>query len=395
MEFCKTHLLKVQEENLYRKPVRYRFLDAVHVELEGKTYLSLSTNNYLGLTHSSAVQQAAIDAIFHYGTGSGGARLTTGSHPLYQELEEELAAFKKTEAAVVFNAGYMANVGVISALVGRGDIIFSDELNHASIIDGCCLSRAHRVVYRHGNIDDLAEKLKNTPCSGRRLIVTDGVFSMDGDIAPLNEIAALGETYEAMIMVDDAHAVGILGRGGCGTTDHFGLQGRIHIQMGTLSKSLASEGGYVAGSQVLIDYLINKARSFIFSTALSPATVGAAHGALLELQNHPELVETVLQNAQYVREALASAGVPVEGSITPILPIMVGEAARAVEMVALLKDEGLLVSAIRPPTVPSGSSRLRLTISAAHDRKELAKAVESIIAVSRRVKLSCKKDVKR
>jgi 8-amino-7-oxononanoate synthase len=387
MEFCKTYLLKVQEQNLYRKPVSYRFSDAVHVKLEGKTYLSLSTNNYLGLTHSSAVQQAAVDAISQYGTGSGGARLTTGSHPLYQKLEQGLAAFKKTEAAVVFNTGYMANVGVISALSGKGDVIFSDALNHASIIDGCCLSKAHRVVYRHGDMDDLAEKLKDTPCSGRRLIVTDGVFSMDGDIAPLDDIAALGETYEAMIMVDDAHAVGVLGHGGCGTVDHFGLQGRVDIQMGTLSKSLASEGGYVAGSQSLIAYLMNKARSFIFSTALSPATVGAAHGALLELQNHPELVETVLQNAQYVREALTFAGVPVEGNMTPILPIMVGEAALAVKMVELLKEEGLLVSAIRPPTVPPGSSRLRLTISAAHDRKELAQAVESIIAVSRKVKL--------
>ncbi len=387
MEFCKTYLLKVQEQNLYRKPVSYRFSDAVHVELEGKTYLSLSTNNYLGLTHSTAVQQAAVDAICQYGTGSGGARLTTGSHPLYQKLEQGLAVFKKTEAAVVFNTGYMANVGVISALSGKGDVIFSDALNHASIIDGCCLSRAHRVVYRHGDMDDLAEKLKNTPCSGRRLIVTDGVFSMDGDIAPLDDIAALGETHGAMVMVDDAHAVGVLGHGGCGTVDHFGLQGKVDVQMGTLSKSLASEGGYVAGSQVLIDYLINKARSFIFSTALSPATVGAAHGALLELQNHPELVATVLQNAQYVREALTAAGVPVEGNMTPILPIMVGEAALAVTMVALLKEEGLLISAIRPPTVPPGSSRLRLTISAAHDRKELAKAVESIIAVSKKVKL--------
>jgi len=387
MEFCKAYLLKVQEQNLYRKPVIYRFSDAVHVELEGKTYLALSTNNYLGLTHSFAVQQAAIDAISQYGTGSGGARLTTGSHPLYQKLEQGLAAFKKTEAAVVFNTGYMANVGVISALSGKGDVIFSDALNHASIIDGCCLSKAHRVLYRHGDMEDLAEKLKDTPCSGRRLIVTDGVFSMDGDITPLNDIVALGETYEAMIMVDDAHAVGVLGHGGCGTVDHFGLQGRVDIQMGTLSKSLASEGGYVAGSQALIAYLMNKARSFIFSTALSPATVGAAHGALLELQNHPELVETVLQNAQYVREALTFAGVPVEGNMTPILPIMVGEAALAVKMVELLKEEGLLVSAIRPPTVPPGSSRLRLTISAAHDRKELAQAVESIIAVSRRVKL--------
>lgn len=387
MEFCKTYLSKVKAQDLYRESVSYQFLDAVHIELEGKIYLALSTNNYLGLTHSSNVKQAAIDAILQYGTGSGGARLTTGSHPLYESLEQALATFKGTEAAVIFNTGYMANVGVISALAGKEDVIFSDELNHASIIDGCRLSKAHTVVYNHADMDDLAGKLKETSCSGQRLIVTDGVFSMDGDIAPLDEIVALGKAHGALIMVDDAHAVGVLGHGGCGTVDHFGLQGQVDIQMGTLSKSLASEGGYVAGSQELITYLINRARSFIFSTALSPATVAAAQAALCELKATPELVSTLLGNAQYVREALTSAGVPVEGSVTPILPIMVGEAALAVEMVALLKEKGLLVSAIRPPTVAPGTSRLRLTVSAAHDRKELAQAVESIIAVSRKLKL--------
>jgi 8-amino-7-oxononanoate synthase len=387
VEFCKKVLSELKEQALYREPVSYQPLDAVHMQLEGKRYLALSANNYLGLTHSPAVQQAAINAVLLYGTGSGGARLTTGSHPLYESLEQDIAAFKGTEAAVVFNTGYMANVGVISSLAGKGDVIFSDEFNHASIIDGCRLSRAHTVVYRHADMADLAAKLKNTPCSGRRLIVTDGVFSMDGDIAPLDEIAQLGQVYQAMIMVDDAHAVGVLGHGGCGTADHFGLKEKIHIQMGTLSKSLAAEGGYVAGSQELIAYLINKARSFIFSTALSPAVVAAAQAALSQLKTSPQLVAALLGNAQYVRQALASAGVPVEGSVTPILPIMVGEAALAVRMAALLKEQGLLVTAIRPPTVAPGTSRLRLTISAAHDRKELAQAVESIIAVSRKLKL--------
>jgi 8-amino-7-oxononanoate synthase len=387
VEFCKKVLSELKEQALYREPVSYQPLDAVHMQLEGKRYLALSANNYLGLTHSPVVQQAAIDAVLRYGTGSGGARLTTGSHPLYESLEQDIAAFKGTEAAVVFNTGYMANVGVISSLAGKGDVIFSDEFNHASIIDGCRLSKAHTVVYRHADMADLAAKLKTTPCSGRRLIVTDGVFSMDGDIAPLDEIAQLGQVYQAMIMVDDAHAVGVLGHGGCGTADHFGLKEKIQIQMGTLSKSLAAEGGYVAGSQELIAYLINKARSFIFSTALSPAVVAAAQAALSQLKTSPQLVATLLGNAQYVRQALTSAGVPVEGSVTPILPIMVGEAALAVRMAALLKEQGLLVTAIRPPTVAPGTSRLRLTISAAHDRKELAQAVESIIAVSRKLKL--------
>ena len=387
MKFYKEYLFEVKKQALYREPVSYRFLDAVHVELAEKTYLSLSTNNYLGLTHSPAVQQAAMEAISQYGTGSGGARLTTGSHPLYEKLEQALAVFKGTEAAVVFNTGYMANVGTISALAGKGDVIFSDELNHASIIDGCRLSKAQTVIYRHANMADLAEKLKNIHCQGQRLVVTDGVFSMDGDIAPLDQIVDLGKKYQAMIMVDDAHAVGVLGHGGCGTVDHFGLQGKVDIQLGTLSKSLASEGGYVAGSQELIAYLINKARSFIFSTALAPATVATAQAALSELQSTPELVHKLLGNAQYVREALRNSGVSVEGSVTPILPIMVGEVGLAVEMVEQLKEKGLLVSAIRPPTVAPGTSRLRLTISAAHDRKELAQAIDSIIAISRKLKL--------
>lgn len=387
MDSCKKYLMEVKNQALYREPVSYRFLDAAHVELEKKIYLALSTNNYLGLTHSPAVQQAAMEAISQYGTGSGGARLTTGSHPLYKKLEQALAVFKGAEAAVVFNTGYMANAGTISALAGKGDVIFSDALNHASIIDGCRLSKAQTVIYRHTDMADLAVKLKNTHCQGQRLVVTDGVFSMDGDIAPLDQIVELGKAYQAMIMVDDAHAVGVLGHGGCGTVDHFGLRGKVDIQMGTLSKSLASEGGYVAGSQELIAYLMNKARSFIFSTALSPATVAAAYAALSEMQDNPELIRKLLGNAQYVRGALKIAGVPVEGAITPIVPIMVGEAALAVEMVRLLKEKGLLVSAIRPPTVAPGSSRLRLTVSAAHDRKELAQAVESIVAVSKELKL--------
>lgn len=387
MEFCSSYLSRAKRENLYRKPTGYRFLDAVHVEQDGKQYLALSTNNYLGLTHVPAVQQAAVEAVFQYGTGAGGARLTTGSHPLYQKLEQDLADFKGTEAAVVFNTGYMANVGVISAIAGKGDVIFSDELNHASIIDGCRLSKAHTVIYNHADMEDLAEKLKHTSCTGLRLVVTDGVFSMDGDIAPLDQIVALGKQYGAVIMVDDAHGVGVLGQGGRGTVDYFGLQGKVEIQMGTLSKSLASEGGYAAGSRDLIAYLMNKARSFIFSTALSPATVGAAYGALGELERHPERVYRLLENTRYMREMLKRAGIPVLGEITPILPVLAGEPERAVQMAALLKKAGLLVSAIRPPTVPSASSRLRLTVSAAHDKKELARAVDSIIAVSKALAL--------
>lgn len=387
MEEWKDYITTVKELDLYRAPVSYDPLDAVHVEAQGQRYLLLATNNYLGLTHSLAVKQAAMAAVEQYGTGSGGARLTTGSHPLYEKLEKKIAAFKGVEAALVFNTGYMANVGTISAVVSKGDVVFSDELNHASIIDGCRLSKGQTVVYRHADMNQLAELLKNTPCLGRRLIVTDGVFSMDGDIAPLDHIVKLAEEYEAMVMVDDAHAVGVLGRGGRGTVDHFGLKGRVHIQVGTLSKSLASEGGYVAGSQALIQYLVNKARSFIFSTALSPATIGAGYAALEELENNPELVDKVLTNADYMRTALVQAGLKIDGRVTPILPILVGEAGIAVQMAQQLKEAGLIVSAIRPPTVMPGASRLRLTVSAAHHHDDLVKAVEIIIAVSKRLKL--------
>lgn len=383
MDFFTEYIQSVTAQDLYRQPVSYHPLDAIHVECQGEAYLLLATNNYLGLTHSPKVKQEMIDAVQQYGTGSGGARLTTGSHPLYEKLEQELAKFKGAEAALVFNTGYMANVGTISAVVNQGDVVFSDALNHASIIDGCRLCKGQTVIYRHADMNHLAELLANTPCLGRRFIVTDGVFSMDGDIAPLDQIVGHAEKHGAMVMVDDAHAVGVIGQGGRGTVDYFGLQGRVHIQMGTLSKSLAAEGGYVAGSQGLIHYLANKARSFIFSTALGPGTVAAAYAALQELQTTPALVDKLLTNARYMRTALTKAGLEVGGTVTPILPIMVGEAALAVKMSEQLKAAGLIVSAIRPPTVAPGASRLRLTVSAAHEQGDLERAVEIIIKVGK------------
>ena len=383
MEFWTHYINQVKQDDLYRSPVCYQPLDAVHVEAEGQKYLLLATNNYLGLTHCPAVQQGAMAAIKQYGTGSGGARLTTGSHPLYEKLERQLALFKGTEAALVFNTGYMANVGVMSAVVTQGDVIFSDALNHASIIDGCRLAKGKTVVYGHADMAHLAQVLEKTPCQGQRFIVTDGVFSMDGDIAPLDKIVELAEQYQAVVMVDDAHAVGVIGKDGRGTVDYFGLTDRVQIQVGTLSKSLAAEGGYVAGSQALINYLVNKARSFIFSTALSPGTVAAGYVALQELQARPELVDTLRHNGDYVRTALVAAGLQIDGGGTPIIPILVGEAAIAIKMAQQLKEQGLIVSAIRPPTVQPGASRLRLTVSAAHEKADLVRAVEIIIAVSK------------
>lgn len=385
MDLLHTALQQLEQDNLYRRLVDYTPQDAVHAEIEGRQYLMMAANNYLGLTHHLAVRQAAATASLTYGTGSGGSRLTTGNHLFYRQLESKLAAFKGTEAALVFNTGYMANVGTISALAEQGDVIFSDELNHASIIDGCRLSRARTVVYGHSNMDQLASLLTNTPCSGRRFIITDGVFSMDGDIARLADIVQLAQKANAFVMVDDAHATGVIGPGGRGTAAHFGLEGQVHISMGTLSKSLGSEGGYVAGSQLLIDYLVNKARSFIFSTALAPATVAAALAALNQLSSKPDMVEKLAANAQYLRTELNLAGFDTCGSTTAIVPVLVGDAALTVEFARLLRDEGILVSAIRPPTVPVGSSRLRITVSAAHNQVELTEASKAICTIGRRL----------
>ncbi|HWR43055.1 8-amino-7-oxononanoate synthase [Sporomusa sp.] len=378
MQFLADYLEQVKAKNLYRQIVTYNPVSPARVQMGGQTYLMMASNNYLGLTHNPAVQQAAVDAIWLYGTGAGGARLTTGTFPLFEQLEQELATFKETEAALVFNTGYMANVGVISALAGPDDVIFSDELNHASIIDGCRLSRAQVAVYRHTDMEHLQGLLKDTACQGKRLIITDGVFSMDGDIAPLDTIAELAERYNAIIIVDDAHATGVIGPGGKGTAAHFGVKDRVQVQIGTLSKALGAEGGFVAGSWELIDYIKNKARSFIFSTALAPGAIAAALAALRELSSRPELVTKLNENAQHVRNLLKAGNMPVLDGITPIIPVMVEEADEAVWMTSELKKQGIIITAIRPPTVPVGTSRLRLTVTAAHERDELDAAVDAI-----------------
>lgn len=393
MDFISDWLAEIKQQDLYRKTRTYYPSDATHVRIEGKEYLMLAANNYLGLTHCPSVQQAAIEAIREYGTGSGGARLISGTHPLYPLLEQELADFKGTEAAVVFNTGYMANVGVISAIAGVGDVIFSDELNHASIIDGCRLSRARTIVFRHSDMDHLTKLLTQTTCRGRRLIVVDGVFSMDGDIAPLDAIVELAERHNAMVMVDDAHATGVIGPGGRGTVAYFGLKNRVLLQMGTLSKALAAEGGYVAGNRKVVEYLVNKARSFIFSTALSPATIAAACAALREVTARPELVARLSSNARIIRQMLLAAGFSIGQGSTPIIPVMVGSAGTAVALARELKNNGVIITAIRPPTVPAGTSRLRLAVSAAHDESELAQAVQKISEASEKLGILERKNI--
>lgn len=380
MQFLTDFLEQAKAGNLYRKTVTYNPITSTCVQMDGQRYLMLASNNYLGLTHDPAVQQAAIEAIRLYGTGAGGARLTTGTYLLVDQLEQELARFKEAEAALVFNTGYMANLGVLSSLAETKDVIFSDELNHASIIDGCRLSRAQVAVYRHADVEHLHKLLKNTVCQGKRLIVTDGVFSMDGDLAPLGEITRLGEIYDAIIVVDDAHSTGVIGPGGKGTAAHFGVSDKVQVQIGTLSKALGAEGGFVAGSKELIDYIKNKARSFIFSTALAPATIAAALAALRQLVTRPEMVTRLTDNTQYVRRLLQAAKLPVVDGVTPIIPIIAGAEEDAVRLASELKQQGIIITAIRPPTVPAGTSRLRLTVSAAHEQDELAWAVDIITA---------------
>ena len=376
-----------KQTGLERRRPDWRPIDAAHVQRGTETVLLLASNNYLGLTHHPAVQAAAREAVA-FGAGSGGARLTTGGNHLALALEKELADFKGTEAVCLFNTGYMANVGVISSLTEAGDVVFSDALNHASLIDGCRMSRAKCVVYAHSDAADLARLLAETPVNGQRFIITDGVFSMDGDIAPLPELVELAARYNACLLVDDAHSVGVLGADGAGTASYFGLKDAVPITIGTLSKALGSEGGYVASSRLIVDHLVNTARSFIFSTAFSPATVAAARAALALLRAEPERVADLQRKGRLLRDALRVGGFYIDDSPTPIIPLIVGDAERATRFSEALLSEGILASAIRPPTVPIGTSRLRLSVSGAHTDRELLTAAERIITIGRRLGLT-------
>jgi 8-amino-7-oxononanoate synthase len=375
-------LNQIKAKGLYRQMSYLQSPQSAHVQIAGVNMLMMSSNSYLGLCFDERLKRAAKEAIEQYGTGSGGSRLTTGSYEIHKKLEEEIAAFKGAEAALVFNTGYMANVGVITAIADKNWVIFSDRLNHASIVDGCRLSGAEIIVYEHGNPADLENKIKQK--QGRSaLIVTDGLFSVDGDIAPLPEIMEIASKYKILLMVDDAHATGVLGENGGGTLDYFGLTGGVDIMMGTLSKALASEGGFVAGSQSLIDYLVNQARSFIFSTALSPATIAVSLAALNVVRTQPAIRQALLANTIYFRTQLRAAGFAVADHPTPIISIVLGEPAVAVEFSFRLRKKGIFASAIRPPTVPPGTSRLRISIMATHTREDLEQALWAIEQVGR------------
>ena len=367
-------LVKRQEESQFRSPRTYTPIDATHVMYEGSTYLMMASNNYLGLTHHPHVKDRALQAIQQYGTGSSGARLTSGSFPLFQELEPRLAQWKDCEKALTFTAGFMANLGTISALVHKGDIIFSDELNHASLIDGCRLSGAKVQVYPHKDVAGLESLLSQSKHYGMRFIITDGVFSMDGDIAPLPELLELAERYDALLIVDDAHATGVIGEGR-GTAHHFHCENPRIITTGTMSKALGSIGGYVCGSQTIIDYIINHSRPFIFATALSPADIGTSIGALEVLVEEPSVYQKLRSNTEYMHNALQSLGIP-SSDDTPIFPIIIGSNEDTLEASRLCEREGIILSGIRPPTVPVNTGRLRLTVTAAHTEAELQRVIQ-------------------
>jgi 8-amino-7-oxononanoate synthase len=356
------------------------------VLLDGKPVLLLCSNNYLGLADHPRVREAAAEAAMRWGVGAGSSRLVSGTMTIHGRLEERLATFERSEACLLFGSGYLANIGVIGALAGRGDVVFSDELNHASIIDGCRLSRAEVVVYRHRDVEHLDWSLRRHP-GERRLIVTDSVFSMDGDVAPLTDIVELADVHGARLMVDEAHATGNLGPNGRGAVAAAGLEGEIDVIVGTLGKALGSYGAYACASSEIVRYLVNTARSLIFSTAPAPPAVAAALAALELLQEHPQRVQRLRSNARVLRRALAAEGFPVADSEMHIVPLIVGDERAAMRMCQEAIARGAFAQAIRPPTVPMGTSRLRLTAMASHTATELQMAAGVFGDAARRLGL--------
>jgi glycine C-acetyltransferase len=353
---------------------------------DGREVINLASNNYLGLTSHRALRKASLEAVRKFGVGAGAVRTIAGTMKLHMELEEQIAKFKQVEACVVFQSGFAANAGTVSAVLGKEDLIISDELNHASIIDGARLSKATIKVFRHKDGRDCERILQeHASFPGKKLIITDGVFSMDGDIAPLPELCGLAEKYGCIMMVDDAHASGVLGKGGRGSVDHFQCHGRVHIQVGTLSKAIGSMGGYVCGSRDLIDFLYLRARPFLFSTSHPPATAAACQAAftLLDSVEGEKLVKKLWANTKFFKRELKKRGFQFDVSETPIIPIHVGDAAKAFEFSRKLFDAGVFAPAVGYPTVAEGKARLRAIVSAAHRREHLRKAADLLAEVAK------------
>ena len=390
----KEELDELKTNNLLRTVDDLRFISSTKaIDNDGNEFLVFGTNNYLGLTHHPYVIKAAKEAS-EYGTGSTGSRLTTGASYEARELESNISEFKNVESALIFNTGYMTNLGVIYALTKENDVIFSDQLNHASIIDGTRISKAKVRVYKHKDTNDLEKKINEeikvneNENKSNFFIISDGVFSMDGDIAPLPELVEIADKYNCTLIIDEAHATGVIGKTGKGTVEYYkdktgiDLTDSVDLQIGTLSKALASEGGFVCGKQVYIDYLINKSRPFIFSTALSPATIASANAALnLLKENSEEYLNNLNSNTSLMRELLTNAGLNIVDGETPIIPIIIGPADLANKISKELEKEGILVSSIRPPSVPKDMSRLRLTVIATHTKEDIEYTAKKIIEI--------------
>jgi glycine C-acetyltransferase len=358
---------------------------------DGRKVINLASNNYLGLTTHPKLREAALEATRKYGVGSGAVRTIAGTMRIHMELEEKIARFKNVEACVVFQSGFAANAGTVSAILGKEDFIISDELNHASIIDGARLSRAKIKVFRHKDVAHAAEQLesvKNEP--GRKLVITDGVFSMDGDIGPLPGLCEIAEKYGAIMMVDDAHSSGVLGRNGRGTIDHFNVHGRVDIQVGTLSKAIGALGGYVCGSRDLIDFLYHRARPFLFSTSHPPSVAATCIAAFNVLEQEPERIEKLWENTRYWKKQLGGLGFNIGGvttpaSETPITPIIIGDGRLTMDFSRALFDAGVMGTGIAFPTVPEGKARIRTIVTATHTQEELDQALETLKRVGKRM----------
>lgn len=375
------HLIE-KEIGQIKEQGRYRFLRdiegpaKVEIAIDGKRYLNFSSNDYLGFASSLELTDSLGEIGRRWGIGSGASRLICGNMGVHTELEERIASFKGAECGLVFSAGYMANLGIVSTLGSPGTTVFSDELNHASIIDGCRLSRARVKVYRHadpGHLEDILSRDK----SKRKMIITDGVFSMDGDIAPLSDLCYLKERYGALLVVDDAHATGVIGRGGRGTASHFGLEGKVDIQMGTFSKALGTYGAFICCSRTIRDYFINRCRPFIFNTGIPPLIAGLTLKALDILEEKPQVIEKLRDNVRVFVTALQGGGARA-GADTPIIPVIIGGDGETLLVAQKLLEDGYYVYGVRPPTVPEGTARLRITVSAAHEEAQIMGCAGSI-----------------
>jgi 8-amino-7-oxononanoate synthase len=376
---------KTKEQGLYRQLHTINSAPNSVIEIGGRQQLNFSSNNYLGLADDEQLIDAANTILHEFGVGSSGSRLTTGNTRWHERLETRIAQFKETEAALLFSSGYLANVGVLSSLPEKEDVIFSDQLNHASIIDGCRLSKAQTYIYKHVDMEDLEQKLKEAGCYQRRFIVTDGVFSMDGTIAPLDKIMLLAERYDAYVIVDDAHATGVLGEYGRGTSEYYGIYPDVVI--GTLSKAVGCEGGFVASSNIVVDFLINHARTFIFQTALAPSSCAASYVGFEIIEGSREKRHHLTSCIKRLRSSLKEMGFTIKGDDTPIIPVIIGDAKKAVMFACKLQDRGIYAPAIRPPTVLAGESRIRLTLTSVHSTKEIDYLVESFRLIGRELRL--------